>query len=589
MSTDGATSKPGSATAAATPPAGVHASSTPTNTPRSITRTSCSTQDKMIGRSVGKARILKRLGRGGMGDVYLCQHPDYDKAVAIKILPPDLTRNDELLQRFRREAESAARLEDPNLVEIYDVGEENGFHYILMAFVDGVNLQEHLDDHGKLDFKEAARIGYEVACGLKAVHSEGIIHRDIKPANILIATTREVKIVDFGLAFDAEDKTTLTVAGAVMGTPWYLSPEQAEGKRADARSDVYSLGVCLYMMVCGVRPFMGESHMAVLYKQIHERPRDPRFHRPDVSDYLADLILKALEKKPERRFQSAEDIARALDLFVRGTYPRKVVAPPPPPARVAEPAAPPVAAPARKARSPFFSFAFAGWVIIVLASVLSIFFVSSSEPLPAPPAAEPKQEAAAPPVPPADPVDPAVFAGLLTEADQRQIADRNYAPVIQRLLDRHQAEKSAAVKAALSRVGLKLSCAAKVTSQYRTVVAAEKSPAVKLRDGRVSFYPGTPVPAVHADTIVEFARRSREVTELDLAFFLLVDGEVRAAIDRAFSGRDIRPEFRPHLEDLVETALAQKRDAREIAERLGAIRDRLPASLGAKVDAALRK
>src|SRR6185295_15463260 len=137
------------------------------------------------------------------------------------------------------------------------------------------------------------------------------------------------------------------------------------------------------------------------------------------------------------------------------------------PVRAAEPVPAAVApAPAKKPRSPFFSFAFAGWVIIVLASVLSIFFVSSSEPLPAPPAAEPKQEAAAPPVPPADPVDPAVFAGLLTEADQRQIADRNYAPVIQRLLDRHQAEKSAAVKAVLSRVGLKLSAAAKVASQY---------------------------------------------------------------------------------------------------------------------------
>jgi hypothetical protein len=220
--------------------------------------------------------------------------------------------------------------------------------------------------------------------------------------------------------------------------------------------------------------------------------------------------------------------------------------------------------------------------------VLSIFFVSSERP-PAPPAAEPKADAPAPATAPAEPVDPAVFAGLLTEADQRQIADRNYAPVIQRLLDRHQSEKSAAVKAALSRVGLKLSSAAKVTSQYRSVVAAERSPAVKLRDGRISFYAGTPVPSVHADTIVDYARRSREVTELDLAFFLLVDGDARAALDHVLSGRDIRPEFRAHLEDIVETALAQKRDAREIAERLAQARDRLPAWLGAKVDASLKK
>ncbi|HZE96826.1 MAG TPA: serine/threonine-protein kinase [Planctomycetota bacterium] len=581
---DRSPSKPGSATAAVTPPAGVSGSTTAA-TPRSITRTSCSGTDKLIGRSVGKARILKRLGRGGMGDVYLCQHPDYDKAIAIKVLPSDLTRNDELLQRFRREADSAARLDDPNLVEIYDIGEENGVHFILMAYVDGLNLQELLDDQGKLDFKEAARIAYEVALGLQAVHRENIIHRDIKPANILISTTKDVKIVDFGLAYDAEDKTTLTVAGAVMGTPWYLSPEQAEGRRADARSDIYSLGVCLYMMVCGVRPFLGESHMAVLYKQIHERPRDPRFHRPDIPDHLADLILKALEKKPERRFQSSVEICRALDVFIRDAYPRKVLAalPPAAPVRPAEPVAAAVPE-APRVRSPFISFAFAGWVIVVLATVLSIFFVSSRPPAPAP-AADPQDE----PAPAVDPVEPAVFAGLLTDADQRQIAERNYGPVIKRLMERHQSEHSAPVKALLSRVGLKLSSAAKVASQYRTLVSADKAPTIKLRDGRISAYALTPLASVHADTIVDYARRSREVGPLDLAFFLIVDGEAKTALDHVFSGREIRPDCRPHLDDLVESMLAQKHDAREIAERLAALKDRLPAAPAARVDAALKK
>jgi tRNA A-37 threonylcarbamoyl transferase component Bud32 len=534
----------------------------------------------MIGRSVGKARILKRLGRGGMGDVYLCQHPDYDKAIAIKILPPDLTRNDELLQRFRREADAAARLDHPNLVEIYDVGEESGLHFILMAYVDGMNLQEHLDDQGKLDFREAARIAYEVALGLQAVHGEGIIHRDIKPANILIATSGEVKIVDFGLAFDAEDKTTLTVAGAVMGTPWYLSPEQAEGKRADARSDVYSLGVCLYMMICGVRPFTGESHMAVLYKQIHERPRDPRFHRPDVPDYLADLILKALEKKPERRFQSSQELARALDLFVKNAYPRRVIAPPPPAPAAASAFAP--AARTARPRAPFFPFAFAGWVIVILASVLTLFFVSSGTRETAPAAPAPEGLAPAP-------AEPDGYDGLLLEAEQRMVAERNYGPVIKRLMDLHQAERSAPAKAALSRVGLRLSSAAKVAAQYRAVVAAEKSPTIKLRDGRLTAAASTPLAAVHADTVVDYARRSREVTPLDVACFLIVDGDARAALDQVFAGRDVRPECRAHLDDLVESSLAQRRDAHEIAERLAQVKDRLPAAAAAKVEAALRK
>jgi serine/threonine protein kinase len=511
----------------------------------------------MIGRSVGKARILKRLGRGGMGDVYLVQHEDYDKAIAIKILPPDLTRNEELLQRFQREALSAARLDHPNLVEIYDVGEENGFHYILMAYVEGTTLQELVDDKGRLSPKEAARIALEVARGLQAVHDEGIIHRDIKPANILISSKGEVKIVDFGLAFDAEDKTTLTVAGAVMGTPWYLSPEQAEGKRADARTDLYSLGVCLYLMVCGVRPFVGETHMSVLYKQIHEKPRDPRFHQPGIPDALAELILKALEKKPDKRIPSSKEFARALDAFLKGTPPKKAIRTPlPAKARTA-------------ARPPLFSFSLACCGALLLAAVISLFFLSK----------RPREES----------VEPARFSSLFSDADQSRISGRDYGPVIQRLLERHSAEKSPAAKAAISRVGLKLSSAAKVTAHYRAIIAAEKQPALKLRDGRVSSYAFTPVPAIHADTIVEYARKSREVSGLDIVFFLLVDGEARSAIDHVVLGRDIRPECRPHLDDLVESALAQERDCREIADRLASVKDKLPASVAAKIDAARRR
>ncbi|HLY75555.1 MAG TPA: hypothetical protein VKU80_15650, partial [Planctomycetota bacterium] len=288
---------------------------------------------------------------------------------------------------------------------------------------------------------------------------------------------------------------------------------------------------------------------------------------------------------PERRFQSSQEIARALDLFIKNTYPRKVVAPAGAPARTAEvPAAAPVSAPARP-RAPFISFAFAGWVIVVLASVLSIFFVSSASRGAAP--ADAPQEDPRPAQP--EPLDPAVFAGILTESDQRLIADRNYGPVLQRLMDRHQSERSATVKSVLSRVGLKLSAAAKVASQYRTLVATEKTPLIKLRDGRLTTYAFTPVPVVHAESIVDYARRSAEVSELDLAFFLIVDGEARAALEHVFFGRELRPECRAHLDDLLDSVLAQKRDAHEIAERLAQVKDRLPLSAAARIDAALRR
>jgi tRNA A-37 threonylcarbamoyl transferase component Bud32 len=546
MSTDGAPSPKGASATSATPPGG-----------RSVTRTSSSLQDRLIGRCVGRARLLKRLGRGGMGDVYLAQHPDYDKALAIKILPPDLTRNEELLQRFRREAVSAARLEHPNLVDVFDIGEENGFHFILMAYVDGMNLQEHLDDKGRLPPKDAARIAAEVSRGLEAVHAEGIIHRDIKPANILLSAAGEVKIVDFGLALDAEDKTSLTVAGAVMGTPWYLSPEQAEGKRADGRSDLYSLGVCLYFMLTGERPFTGETHMSVMYKQIHQKPRDPRLLRPDLPGYLADLVLRLLEKRPERRIQSASELTRLLANFANDSYPRKAgassaslrsvpVAPP----RPAE-------APAPSGFSFLPSFAFAGGVCAVLAAVVSVFFLSSESAPPAPPAAVT-----------APPADPALFGGLLDAREAGLVRDRDYAPVLERLLDRHRRETAPGLKAALSRVGLRLSAAAKVVNQFRAGLAADPNPAVLRRDGRPGDPATTPLADVSAATVVAYASRGRQVSTLDLVWFLLGDGEALGALDLALPAGIPRPECRPHLDEILQAALSQSRDAREIRARV---------------------
>jgi tRNA A-37 threonylcarbamoyl transferase component Bud32 len=555
---------PGAAVSAATPSGTTNDGSIIINerSTTSITRTHAPLVDRMVGQVVGNCRLLRRLGRGGMGDVYLALHLEYHKSVAVKILAPDVTRNDELLARFRREAEAAARIDHPNIVEVYDIGCDRGHHYIVMGFVDGKSLQDIIDERKIMDPREAARVCFEIARGLQAVHADGIIHRDIKPANILITRKNEIKIVDFGLAFDAEDKSGLTVTGSIMGTPWYLSPEQADGKRADTRSDLYSLGITLYILATGERPFTGETHMSVLYKQIHEKARDPRLVNPDVPVEIVEIILRAMEKKPERRFQTADEFASELNRYLKGTYVRRQGA-----GAISDPVR------RRRRKSAMMTAVFASWILALLGAILGAFVVSPKDAATSLAAAPAEVDACRPGA-----LDPA----LLTEDDIRRLETRDYAPVISRLLDRHSTAMGAE-KAALSKAGLRLSSAFKVVTRFRERLLHEKDPLLLLRDGRTSRSAATPIPSIRAESIVEIAAKAKDVADADLAWFLILEGEGLRALDFVIGGGG------PQLDDLAEAALAQPRNAREIATRLAAVREKLGPSNLAKLDSALRR
>jgi serine/threonine protein kinase len=719
----------------------------------------------MIGRTFGKCRLLKRLGRGGMGDVYLAEHQLLHKKVAVKVFPPELARNEALINRFQREAVAAARLDHPNLVHVHDVDEQEGVHYIVMQYVEGGNLQDLLDQKKKLDAREAARVALEVARGLQAAHDAGIVHRDIKPANILLSHRGEVKIGDFGLAFDTDSRHPTTAAGTIMGTPHFLSPEQASGKRTDERSDLYSLGVCLYTMATGTRPFSGESPMAILFQQIHEKPRRPQEIEPALPEALAEIILKAMEKTPEARYQKAGEMAAALDRFLKGLAVRR---------RTPEPNKPQASPPAPRKGVPRALLAMGGAfaVALLLGTLILVLASPSATPPPAvskekPPAPAPipapapaVETAVAPPPKPAppplegsepyplgqlvycahlekfltktpvswtipyptdpsipdephivvtgrndladfhlyaevnipgdppemigrllyfnDPIEkghsapvrvpldhvprgrwtpvlmkleggrcevvcegitrsspafPATLArsgrcgfrirrgqslevrnlhlkvlrtldpspkareadelarvrGFLTDAERRLVADRDYAPVLLRLEEFLDTLTTADARVAASKLGMRLTSAFKVATQFGTLLPAERSPALRKRDGSaLSWTTGMPVPlaAVHAESMAAIARRSREVTPLDVTLFFLTDGAVLAALDAAFDGPNVRPECRPHIDDIVEQALAHEREGKTAADRLYPLRARLGTANASRIESA---
>jgi serine/threonine protein kinase len=300
--------------------------------------------DPILGKEIGHCTVQRKLGQGGMGAVYLAHHPGLNRPVAIKILPGDLASNPEFRERFFREARLAARLEHPNVVQVHDVGEEQGVHYISMQYVEGKSLDGILKEKKKLSVNEALAITKRVAVALAAAAKLGIVHRDIKPHNILISKDGVVKVADFGLAKDEDCNRSISEPGTVMGTPYYMSPEQAKGEKVDHRSDLYSLGATLYHMLSGKRLFDGGTPVSIVMKQASEQPVPIRELEPTIPDAVGALIDRLLQKNPADRFATADELVRALDGLKQANV-TKVAAPaqPPPPKRNAAMIALPIA------------------------------------------------------------------------------------------------------------------------------------------------------------------------------------------------------------------------------------------------------
>lgn len=268
----------------------------------------------LVGQTIGRFEILSELGRGGMAVVYKARQTDLDRIVALKILPPSLTSDQSYIARFRQEARSAARLEHPHIMPIYEVGEVAGYHYIAMKFIKGRTLKQLLEQEGALPVKRAAQILAQVGEALDYAHRQGIIHRDIKPSNVMITDEGWIYLTDFGLARSVGSGAGgLTMAGTVMGTPEYMSPEQAQGlPNVGPPTDIYALGVMLYELLTGAFPFKAETPMAMLAARLVHAPIPPRDVRGDLPPAVEDVIMRALARKPEARFASAAEMVAAL-------------------------------------------------------------------------------------------------------------------------------------------------------------------------------------------------------------------------------------------------------------------------------------
>ena len=268
---------------------------------------------------LGEFRLLRKLGAGGMAEVYLAEQTTLRRQVAVKILKPEFITDEKYLQRFRHEAAAAGSLNHPNIVQVYMVGEQNHVSYIAQEYVQGRTLKDQLKRKGPLDFKLALHILRQVASALQAAAENGIVHRDIKPENILLNNKGEAKVTDFGLAQLTlqGERVSLTQPGMTMGTPLYMSPEQVNGQPLDARSDIYSFGIMAWHMLAGRPPFSGETAMSVAVKHLNEKPPELTDFRPDVPKPLQDLVKRMIQKNKADRPQDFATILTELKQMIR--------------------------------------------------------------------------------------------------------------------------------------------------------------------------------------------------------------------------------------------------------------------------------